>query len=350
MATTHIYAGAGMWRGGKRPGVFRMKLGNGGFEQLRNGLPDPVSVHAITVHPNDPSLVLIGTQDGIYRSTDHGNTWTRADFPDQGVQIWSILVHPGAPQTIIAGAAPVALYRSDDSGEHWRCIARPDLPVRVKMDFPCRVMRLAIDAKKPDEIFAIVEVNGVMRSRDGGESWTDCSAGLIRLAAEQQRYKSKLGSDNEAEGMLDGHAICVSAADPGAVYIAIRMGLFRSGDGGDTWQDMDVGRFSPLTYARDIRPAPQDPRIFYACLSVHSMGDTGSLCRSRDLGQSWERIDHGVNPAGTLMYMALNPRDAEQVYGVARRGQVIGTQDDGKTWHEYKLPEGTGDCYTVACG
>ena len=187
MATTHIYACAGMWRGGKRPGVFRMKLGNGGFEQLRNGLPDPASVHAITVHPDDPSLVFIGTQDGIYRSTDHGNTWAKPDFPDAGVQIWSILVHPGAPQTILAGAAPTAVYRSDDSGEHWRRIARPTMPERVKMDFPCRVMRLAIDPKRPDDVFAIVEVNGVMRSRDGGESWSDCSAGLIRLASRDGR-------------------------------------------------------------------------------------------------------------------------------------------------------------------
>ncbi|MGH7090120.1 MAG: WD40/YVTN/BNR-like repeat-containing protein, partial [Stellaceae bacterium] len=165
-----------------------------------------------------------------------------------------------------------------------------------------------------------------------------------------QRYKSKIGSDAEAEGMLDGHAVCVSPADPGAVFLANRMGIFRSGDGGQSWDDIEVGRHSPLTYARDVRPAPDDARTLYACLSVHSTGDTGSLCRSRDLGRSWERIDHGVHPAGTFMMLALNPRDPRQVWGVTRPGQVIGTMDGGESWQEARLPDGCGDCYAVACG
>ena len=80
--------------------------------------------------------------------------------------------------------------------------------------------------------------------------------------------------------MLDGHAMCISDAAPGAVFLACRMGLFRSDDGATSWQDIEVGRFSPLTYARDIRPAPQDPRTLYACLSVHATGNTGSLARA----------------------------------------------------------------------
>ena len=43
--------------------------------------------------------------------------------------------------------------------------------------------------------------------------------------------------------MLDGHAIAISPADPDAVIVAVRMGLFRTADDGDTWQDMEVGRY-----------------------------------------------------------------------------------------------------------
>lgn len=349
MAATNIYAGAGKWRGGSNSGVFRFTAGDGRCEQLKTGLPDKVSVQAITVHPLDPNIVFIGTEDGPYVSSDRGAHWAKPDFPDQGVQIWSILVHPGAPRTILAGGSPVSVYRSDDGGERWRRIAKPPIRERAKMEFACRMMRLALDPKKPDDIFGVVEVNGVMRSRDGGASWTDCSDALVAFANEQ-RYKSRLGSDSEAEGMLDGHAICVSDADPGAVYLANRMGLFRSGDGGDSWTDLEVRRHSPLSYARDIRPAPADPRTLYACLSVHSTGDTGSLCRSRDLGSTWERIDHGPHPAGTFMNLALNAHDPNQVWGVTRPGQVIGTMDGGKSWLEYKLPQGCGDCYAIACG
>ncbi len=232
MATTHVYAGAGMWRGGSKSGIFRFTAGDGTCEFMNNGLPDPVSVQAITVHPLDPNIVFIGTEDGPYVSQDRGTHWMKPNFPDKGVQIWSILVHPGAPRTILAGGSPVSVYRSDDGGERWRLLARPEIAEKAKMNFPCRGMRLALDPARPDDIYAGVEVNGVMRSRDGGESWIDCSDALIAFANEQN-YKSKLGSDSEAEGMLDGHALCVSDADPGAVFIANRMGLFRSGDGGD---------------------------------------------------------------------------------------------------------------------
>jgi len=349
MPASYIFAGAGTWRGGSLAGVFRHPVGDGAWEHLKNGLPDPASVHTIVVHPQDPDLVYIGTQDGPYYSTDRGTHWHRPDFPDRGVQIWSILVHPNEPHTIFAGAAPVAIYRSDDSGEHWQLLSRPSLPERVKMPFACRVMRIALDPSRPCDLYAAIEVGGVMRSRDGGESWSDCSAGLVRLA-DEPRLKSKLVSDTEAEGMLDEHALCMSAADPGAIFLACRMGLFRSGDGGDEWQDLAVSRFSPLTYARDIRPAPQDPRTLYACLSVHATGDTGSLAVSRDLGQSWQRIDHGVKVRATMMNLALHPRDPLQVYGVARNGQVIGTQDGDASWHEYKLPPGCEDVYSIACG
>jgi photosystem II stability/assembly factor-like uncharacterized protein len=349
MAETHIYAGAGKWRGGSRSGVFRFAAGEGRCEQLTGGLPEKVSVQAITVHPQDPEIVFIGTEDGPYVSHDRGAHWMKPDFPDKDVQIWSFLVHPGAPRTILAGGSPVAVYRSDDGGERWRRIAKPQLAERVEMNFACRVMRLALDAKKPGDIFAVVEVNGVMRSRDGGATWQDCSAPLAAFA-DQERYKSRIGSKSDAEGMLDGHSICVSTADPGAVYLANRMGLFRSGDGGDSWNDLGVKKYSPLTYARDIQPAASDPRTLYAALSVHSTGETGSLCRSRDLGQSWERIDHGPHPEGTFMNLALNAHDPKQVWGVTRPGQIIGTMDGGKNWVEYRLPQGCGDCYAIACG
>ena len=62
------------------------------------------------------------------------------------------------------------------------------------------------------------------------------------------RLRSKLVSDTEAEGILDGHAVCISSAEPDSTIIAVRMGLFRRKDQGKSWQDMRVDRFSPFTY------------------------------------------------------------------------------------------------------
>jgi photosystem II stability/assembly factor-like uncharacterized protein len=150
--------------------------------------------------------------------------------------------------------------------------------------------------------------------------------------------------------MLDGHALCVSAAAPGTVILALRMGLFRSTDRGAHWKDMEVGRFSPLTYGRDIRVSPQDPKVLYACLSPAARSEDGSLYRSADLGETWTRFDHGVKAESTMMAVALHPRDASSVYCASRTGQVFGTEDGGRSWREDRLPAGVGDVYAIACG
>ena len=127
-------------------------------------------------------------------------------------------------------------------------------------------------------------------------------------------------------------------------------GLFRSDDRGQKWQDLEVGRFSPLTYGRDIRVSPHDARTLYAALSPAARSQDGSLYRSTDLGQTWSRVDHGVKARATMMGLALHPRDADQVYGASRCGQVFGTRDGGKTWSESQLPDGIDDVYAIACG
>jgi photosystem II stability/assembly factor-like uncharacterized protein len=210
-------------------------------------------------------------------------------------------------------------------------------------------MRLAVDPNSPDDIYATLEANGTMRSRNGGETWEDCTADLIRFC-EDPKYRSRIGSQTEIEGMLDGHALAVSAAAPGTVFLANRMGLFRSDDRGEHWKDMEINRFSPLTYGRDIRVSPHDPKVLYACLSPAARSTDGSIYRSDDIGQTWKRFDHGVKAEATMMAVTVHPRDPNQVYGVSRFGQLFATQDGGRSWSESRLPEGVRDVYAVACG
>jgi photosystem II stability/assembly factor-like uncharacterized protein len=113
---------------------------------------------------------------------------------------------------------------------------------------------------------------------------------------------------------------------------------------------MEIGRFSPLTYGRDIRVSPHDPRVLYACLSPAARSTDGSIYRSEDVGRTWQRFDRGIKAEATMMAVAVHPRDPAQVYGVSRVGQVFGTQDGGRSWHESRLPEGVRDVYALACG
>ena len=345
--TSNVYVGAAR-AGSGLGGLYRKAADSDAWQRLDGGLPEDTQVQAITVHPGDPDTVFIGTHRGPYRSRDRGDSWERLDFPDDGTQVWALTVHPSQPNVLYAGTSPVGVFRSEDGGDSWRRLPLPALPEHVKMGFPCRVMRLAVEPSDRDHIYATLEVGGVIRSLDGGETWDDCSAGLIELAA-RPHLKSKIQSDTEIEGMMDGHALAVSAASPSTVYLAVRMGLFRSRDGGQDWEDMEVGRFSPLTYARDIRVSNQDPNVFYLCLSPAARSEDGSLYRSDDLGETWSRFDHNVKAEATMMAVALHPNDPAQVHCVSRCGQRFSTLDGGKTWDESRLPDGVRDIYAVAC-
>src|ERR1700727_2294677 len=188
-----------------------------------------------------------------------------------------------------------------------------------------------------------------MRTDNYGESWTDRSASLLRLA-EKPHLKSKIVSNTYNEGMLDGHAIAINPADPDGVIFAARMGLFRTADGGESWQDMEVGRFSPTTYGRDIKASSTDPNTLYSALSVAAASKDGAVYRSQDKGKTWQRFDK-VQVHGTIMSVAPHQTDPKQVYlGARYDGEVFGTLDGGDTWQSMNLPHGVKDIYALACG
>ena len=298
MTQANLYASVAgtVGRSDKDPGavgVFRRPAETGVWEHVITEF----SSNTVHVHPTDPNIVFAGTHDGVYRSTDRGKTFKRANFPDKNMEIWSFLVDAGNPKLIYAGGSPVAVYRSEDSGETWK----------------------------------------------------DCSPALVQLA-QQPHLKSKIVSDTSDEGMLDGHAIAINPADPDAVIVAVRMGLFRTADDGDTWQDMEVGRFSPTTYGRDVKASPSEPNTIYSALSVAAASKDGAVYRSKDKGKTWQRFDK-VQVHGTVMSVALHQTDPRQVYiGARYDGEVFGTQDGGASWQSMNLPPGTKDIYALACG
>ncbi|HEV2336806.1 MAG TPA: hypothetical protein VGS13_14980, partial [Stellaceae bacterium] len=86
----HVYAGAVRSAEGGKGGVFRRAPDEEGWAALTDGLPDGTEIHAITVHPDNPDTVFIGTTKGGYRSADRGGHWTRLALPDPGADVWSI--------------------------------------------------------------------------------------------------------------------------------------------------------------------------------------------------------------------------------------------------------------------
>ena len=235
---SHVFVGAAQVTGGSLGGLFRQKVGDDRWERLTKGCPSR--------RPSRPSPSIRAIRRlsssaprRPYRSDDGGTTFKRPDFP-RDLAVWSIAVHPDKPRVIFAGTSPVGVFRSEDGGDTWTRLAKAVQPDKLKMSFACRVMRIGIVPGQPDLIHAALEVGGTMRSLDGGETWSDGSADLEKLAADNVNLKSMLQSDSEAEGMLDAHALAVSSAAPSSVFLAVRMGLFQSDDKGKSWRDMEI--------------------------------------------------------------------------------------------------------------
>ncbi|PYN14105.1 MAG: hypothetical protein DME05_16515, partial [Candidatus Rokuibacteriota bacterium] len=109
--TSHVYVGTAARIPGAVSGIFRQTVGSDQWERLSKGLPGRMDVQAITIHPTDSNLIFAGSQNGPYRSRDDGASWERLPFPDEGQEVWSILIHPRDPRTMYLGTSPVAVYR-----------------------------------------------------------------------------------------------------------------------------------------------------------------------------------------------------------------------------------------------
>ena len=350
-----IFAGSAQWVAANPEsrvvGLFRKRHISDEWQQLTNGLPAHVEIRAIAMHPFDPDRVVVATQVGPYQSMDAGESWAAMNFPAVEV-CWSLLFAPNNPDVIYCGTVETGVYMSADAGANWQQFSIERTHGYCQMGFPTRVIGLAVNPGAPQEIYAALEVSGLTRSLDGGQHWQDCNRPLMAFA-EQQKYQSQLFSDTDKEGMLDSHAlaICPTSSEAGdaRVILANRMGLFESTDQGTSWNDVDIGRYSALTYARDVVVSPHAHDVLYAAFSEAAVSDKGSLFRSDDGGKSWQRFDHDIDIQSTLMSIGVSHDNENRVYCAARRGQIFGTEDGGATWQAHPLPRGVEGVYAIAC-
>ena len=169
----------------------------------------------IAVSPAAPqSAYLAAYEAGIYRTDDGGLTWRHlSSYPSAYAH--SVLMHPADPETLYVGSEPAAIIRSHDGGETWEeCTGFRKVPESNQWwfhsetrDSHVRALRMA--PHDPDCLYAGIEVGGMVRSRDGGETWQQLQ-----------------GTD------ADVHFVNLSLAGPDRVYVGTANGPYRSDDGG----------------------------------------------------------------------------------------------------------------------
>jgi len=272
---------------------------------------------SVAVDPKDPETVFVGTFDeGIFKSEDGGRSWERLS----GVahpRITSLAVSP-VDGAIYAGTEPSSLFVSRDGGESWRELeGLKNLPSAPSWSFPPRpwtshVRAIALSHADPDLVVAGIELGGVVRSPDGGESWQDQRPGAV----------------------ADCHALATHPAIPDTIYEAGGGGFAESGDFGDSWSAADSGLGH--RYVWGLAVDSEEPEVVYVSAAhgarqAHEGGFSDAAIYRRTTGR-WEPLLERL--AEFPRALAADPEDIGSLYAAFDDGRISHYADQRGDWRE----------------
>ncbi len=208
------------------------------------------------ISPQDPSKMYVGGHPGFYRSEDGGKSFSQDNSGLPGTDVHGLGMDPQNPETLYAYIVGAGLYRSPDAGKSWEPVS----------DEAGVMGPILVDPRDSDTLYiAFMKGNrasmegGLRKSTDGGQTW-------------------------QTVGLIPGEivmSISQSWEAPNTFYAANGQQVLKSTDGGESWRP--TGEELPGVSA--VAVAPNDPRIVYAGVLE---GDTATVHRSEDGGESWE--------------------------------------------------------------
>lgn len=220
----------------------------------------------------------------------------------------AIAVHPTNPQIVYVSSSTKGVMKTRDGAVTWT-------PMNEGLEHS-QVLAFAIDPTAPSTVYAGTFANAIYKSNDGGQLWRPANVGM----------KGHVSVVN---------AFAIYPRDAQELYAATTIGVFRTVNGGASWEETVAGMESVYTVA--IAFDPQNPDVLYA-------GTSGGMYKSRDRGSRWEIINQGLiaGAVGSAMKLGVN---AISVDPDEPRNLVIGTgkglfvsRNGGDSWE----PRATG--------
>ena len=279
---------------------------------------DGRGARCLAVDPEAPNIVYVGTSDeGLFRSTDAGGSWEELSGIEHP-RVTAVAVSP-ANGAVYAGTEPSALFVSRDGGASWRELeGMRHLPSAPTWSFPPRpwtshVRAIAPSHVDPDLVVVGIELGGVVRSTDGGESWQDQRPGA----------------------QADCHSLAAHRGDPGLLYEAGGGGFAQSRDFGDSWEAADEGM--GLRYVWGLAVDAKDPELIYASAAsgpgrAHGGGFSGAAIYRREAGGRWEAIAEEL--AAFPYALSSDPEAPGVLYAGLGDGTILRGADSGEGWSE----------------
>jgi len=297
------------------------------------------AVGVVEIDPNDPDTVWVGTGennaqrsvgygDGVYKSIDGGRSWTNMGLENSG-HIGAIIIDPrDSDHVLVAAHGPLwsdggdrGVYRTRDGGETWERILEIDEytgvnEVVMHPDDPD--LLLASSYQRRRHVWTLINGgpgSGIHRSTDGGETWTEITAGL------PSEDMGKIG-------------LAYAPARPDTVYAIIESdgpgeGSYRSTDFGVTWEKRSSYVAGSPQYYNELIADPVDPE------KVYSM-DTW-LMVSEDGGANWSMVGNAHKHVDEHA-LWINPDNPDHII-TGNDGGIYDTYDGGANWrHVENLP------------
>ena len=329
-------------------GFYRSDDGGKSYAIHNTGFED-YFIESLAEHPGNARILYAGCKSGVYKSTDGGRTWhwLRQGFPPvqeygYSAMVSKVVLDPQNPETVYAAIGQPregrggqgAIYKSENGGASWRQIVKkgqlaPDLLISDLTISPRDSLRMLIATPK-----------GVFASADGGATWTLSSDGL-----PPHRRTLRLAQ---------------SLSDPQVVYVSLKgktgetpwqAGVYRSGDGGRTWQPRvnglrqasgKTGTSDMLcSWVNELAVHPQNPDIVYAGgatwwdATVYKTIDGGlTWKRAFEFGEKGNAEHAWINMWGpSVTCLTLSPSQPDTVF-FGTSGYIYKTVDGGATWQQ----------------